>query len=604
MASLVSAAPKGADLKDYEWWREARFGVFIHWNMSTLLELGNGSWAREDSHKNQGSNSTMKTLPSEIADGSYKKYTGGKRVPQKIYDNLYQIFNPTQFDATKMVATLKAAGANYIVFTTKHHDGFCMFDTKYTDYNIMNTPFARDVAKELSDACAEAGIKVIWYYSNADFHQPLYSVETPLPYQEYLINQIRELFGNYKNIQGSWWDGGGAAVDGRAVREVINQYNPHALTNGRGPKGMPPLTFGTPEQRLGSFDMDRPWETCAIVQGEGWFWNGGKNIKSINTCLRLLIDSAEGDGNLLLDFGPTPEGIIYEPVKAVYLGMGAWLKEHGESIYGTRGGPYTPGHWGGATRKGNTIYLHITQSWPSGVLELPPLPAKVVGIKAIDGGVPTFKQSEESLRIELDKKDHQLPDTVIALELDQPALDLPVIKSPLQESLSKDVEVTASSLQRPKGMYPASVVLSKYETGEIKTHFGEEAKKKGKKKHKLSPELLKKMPWLSRERGHIWRFWMADGSDKQPWIELNLGEPKTFRRISLLEKYSRIKSFELQISEGEGWKTVVVGEELGNQSFELAAPVTAARVRLLITRFESDIPAEGPAIHIFDLFKD
>jgi len=603
-ASLASAEPKGAVVEDYDWWREARFGIFIHWNMSSLLELGGGSWYRAENNKNLGANSTQKTIPSAIANGSYTNYLGTKKVPQAIYDNLYHIFNPTKFDAKEWVKTFKAAGANYIVFTTKHHDGFCMFDTKYTDYNIMNTPFARDIAKELSDACAEAGIKVIWYYSKADWYDPRYDVDHPLEYQEYLINHVHELLGNYKNIQGLWWDGGSVYVDGSAVREVINEYNSHAISNGRGPNNMPGITFSTPEQKLGTFKMDWPWETCAVIQGEGWFWNGGKNIKSVNTCLRLLIDSSGGDGNLLLDFGPTPEGIIIEPIKAVYLGMGKWLKQYGESIYGTRGGPYTPGHWGVSTRKGNTVYLHVTQQWPSGVLELPALPAKVLGAKILSGGKVKVEQTKTVLRIELDQKHHQLPDTIIALELDQPALELAVIKSLLQNSLSKDAQVTASSFVGGMSGHPASVVLSKYETGEMETHFGEESRKAGNKKHELSKERRRQMPWLSRERGHVWRFWMAEGSDQQPWLELNMGEPKTFRRVSLVEKYSRIKSYKIQISEGDGWKTLVAGGELGMQTFELASPVTTARIRLLITEFQSDIPDEGPAIHEFDLFEN
>ncbi len=482
--AMRDVGSQGACADDFEWWRKDKFGIFIHWNMSSLLELGGGSWYRADKNHYLGSNKTVKDgVPPEIADGRFMKYKGVNGVPQEIYDNLYKVFNPTAFNAREWVKTFKEAGARYIVLTTKHHDGFCMFDTDHTDYNIMNPPFARDVARELSDACAEAGIKVIWYYSVADWYDPRANAENPMPYQEYLINHIHELFGNYKNIQGIWWDGGHIPVDPQAVRKVINQYNPRAITNGR-LKGMPQVTFGTPEQKLGTFDMKRPWETCAILQGEHWFWNGGKDIKSVNTCLRLLIDSAGGDGNLLLDFGGSPEGVIYDPVKEVFLGMGEWLKKYGESIYGTRGGPYTPGHWGVSSRKENTIYLHVTQDWPGGVLELPPLPVKVVSAKVLSGGEPLVEQTPTSLRIKLDAKYHQRPDTVIALKVARPAIELETIECPLQDSLSKDAEVTASSFvaSGAKG-YPDSVVISKYETGEIQSHFGEEpGPKNGKHK--------------------------------------------------------------------------------------------------------------------------
>ncbi len=593
----------GACAEDYEWWREAKFGIFIHWNMSSLLELGGGSWYRANNNNYLGSNKTMKEgMPSSIADGSYIKYKGKKGIPQEIYDNLYKVFNPVSFNARAWVKTFKEAGAKYIVLTTKHHDGFCMFDTKHTDYNIMNTPFARDVAKELSDACAEAGIKVIWYYSVADWYDPISNAENPMPYQEYLINHIHELFGNYKNIQGIWWDGGHVPVDPYAVRKVINQYNPHAITNGR-LKGMPKITFGTPEQKLGTFSMDRPWETCAIVQGEHWFWNGGKDIKSINTSLRLLIDSAGGDGNLLLDFGASPEGLICDPVKNTFLGMGKWLNKYGESIYGTRGGPYTPGHWGVSTRKGNVIYLHITQNW-SGVLEIPPLPVEILHAKTLSGGEVSIKQTSTSLRIELDEKYHQSPDTIIALEIAESALNLKTIESPLQESMSKDAKVTAStSFTSGISGRPESIVISKHETGEIQGHFGEEPRAKTGK-HTVPAEILKDRPWLKLHRGHIWRFWSAKKSDTQPWIEMTLNEPKTFQRITLLEKFSRIKGFKIQIPDETGWETLFEGGELGNQSFRLASPVKASRIRLLITQYESDDPKQGPAIHTFDLFKE
>ena len=205
------------------------------------------------------------------------------------------------------------------------------------------------------------------------------------------------------------------------------------------------LTFGTPEQKLGEFQMDRPWETTITMTGESWFWNGGINLKSANTCLRLLIDCAGGDGNVLLDFGPTIRRRIHPPIKDRYLAMGRWLEKYGESIYGTRGGPYKPGHWGVSTRKDKSVYLHVTQFWPGGVLELPPLPAEIVSCSTLTGGKPRFEQTEEGLRIELDQRYHQQPDTVIVLELDRPAWDLDPIDVPFPVNLAHGATATASS---------------------------------------------------------------------------------------------------------------------------------------------------------------
>jgi alpha-L-fucosidase len=608
-ASLSFADPKGAEMEDYEWWRAAKFGIFIHWNMSSILDLKAGSWYRDNSNKTKAGNKTTPgQLPEAIADGSYLEYRGKKPVPQEIYDNLYQIFNPVRFDAEAWVETFKAAGAKYIVFTAKHHDGFCMFDSKYTDYNIMNTPFGRDVAKELSEACAEAGIKVMWYYSKADWYDPRYDIDNPMPYQEYLINQIHELFGNYKNIQGIWWDGGEIYVDPIPVREAINQYNPHAISNGRGPKGMPGITFGTPEQKLGNFDKSRPWETCAIMQGEGWFWNGGKNIKSVRTCLRLLIDSAIGDGNLLLDFGPTAEGIIYEPIRKTYLGMGKWLEKYGESIYGTRGGPYMPSHWGGSTYKENTVYLHVTQQWPKGKLVLPALPARIMNVSALTGGEPVCTWNDSAITITLDPEYHQRVDTIIKLELDSAASVIEPI-APAEEPIPCSLNAAASASSTQGEMLPGAVTLQGFEIGMVQdSYFGEESGPVKKKKyrnppkHKATREELAEYPWVKHHRGHVWRFWMADPADAQPWIEVDMGEVKQVDRISVSEKYNRIQSYELQYHDGKKWKTCATGGELGIISVELAQPVRARKVRLQINQWTSDLPDEGPAIHAIDVF--
>ena len=150
----------------YEWWRAARFGIFIHWNASSVLQLGEGSWSRKnpteqghDYHK-KGLNEMRKEPPPAIADGSYKKYLGKGGVPMEIYDNLYHVFNPSAFDAEAWVKTFKDAGAGYVVFTTKHHDGFCMFDTRLTDYKITSTPFKRDVCRELAEAWEAWGARL------------------------------------------------------------------------------------------------------------------------------------------------------------------------------------------------------------------------------------------------------------------------------------------------------------------------------------------------------------------------------------------------------------------------------------------------------------
>jgi alpha-L-fucosidase len=618
LISFVSVAQNkesiGAVEADYIWWRKARFGVFIHWNMSSLLDLKAGSWDRKTKkiEKKKANNSTnFVKVPEFIEDNSYLNYKGKKPIPQEIYDNLFHKFNPEKFNAEEWVDVFKKSGVGYIVFTTKHHDGFCMFDSKYTDYDIMNTPFGRDISKELSDACHKAGIKVIWYYSKADWYDTRYDVDNPKQYQEYMLNQVDELSSNYGEIKGFWWDGGEIYIDGAKAISLIHKNQPGAIYNNRGPNGIPGLAFATPEQKLGGFNKERPWETCAVMQGEGWFWNGGKNIKSIKTCLRLLIDSAIGDGNLLLDFGPKSDGTIYEPIKKNFLEMGEWLKVYGESIYGTRGGPYKPAGWGGATHKGNKIYLHVTQNWTDGNLVLPALPTKILRVSTFGEGVPTFKQTNEAVVIKLDKKYHEDVDTVIVLEIDSAASAIIPIDYFEENKISLDATAKASSekIVTYKG-YAGSVTLQYLELGFAeKLAYGERGDvqvvkkvKKPHKKFKASKEELKKHPWMKLHRGHVWRFWMAKANDKQPWIEIDLDKEKEFSRVSIVEKFSRVKSHEIQYFNKNEWITCAKGGELGVVSYKLSKPIKSQKVRLVIKDWESDIKGEGPAIHSIDLY--
>ncbi|MHC5067280.1 MAG: alpha-L-fucosidase [Planctomycetota bacterium] len=426
---------------DYDWWREARFGIFMHWAPSSLLEMPNGSWRRKGNDMNKGRNETQDTPPQAITDGSYRKIleqpARTRKAPFEIFDNLHHIFNPSEFDADEWADTFAASGAGYIVFTTKHHDGFCMFDSKHTDYDIMNTPFGRDIAKELSAACHKRGIKVIWYYSKADWYDPRYDVANPQPYEDYLYNQVEELMTNYGPVAGIWWDGGLIKVNARRVMDMIRKHQPGAISNGRlhgqGDGGkIPGLTFSTPEQRLGAFKNDWPWESCVtIFPHDSWYWNGGKGYRSVDSCLRLLANCAVGDGNLLLDFGPPPSGKMLPKIDALYRGIGDWLAVHREAVMGTRGGPYKPGVWGGSTRQGNHIYLHIMQEWTSGTLHLPKLQATITGaeLMANPDAPLSVEQTADGIIVNLPAEHHHAANTVIKLTVAEDALGMPLVET-------------------------------------------------------------------------------------------------------------------------------------------------------------------------------
>ena len=590
----VAAIPESS----YDWWRAARFGIFIHWNASSVLELGEGSWSRKnpadhgfDYHR-KGLNRMAKEPPPAIADGSYRKWLRQGGVPMEVYDNLYHVFNPHAFDADAWAEMFRAAGAGYIVFTTKHHDGFCMFDSQQTDYDIMRTPFRRDIAKELAEACRRRGIKVIWYYSKCDWFDPRHDVDRPGPYVDYLTAQVRELLTNYGEIAGLWWDAGQIAIPTRPLFDMILALQPGIISNGRiqSPgQAVPGVSFGTPEQELGAFNMQSPWESCVTMQGEGWFWNGGLDVRTASSCLRLLVNCAAGDGNLLLDFGPDAEGRIHPTVRDNYLALGRWLSDYGRSIRGTRGGPYLPDHWGGSTRSGNTVFAHITQAWPGGKLRLPPLPRKVVSATALTGGAVGVTQSPDGIELALDPRHHQPVDTVVALELDGSAMDLDLIpgaRGPWS-SLTVDAAVSASSTASSwAATAPEGVVLHAWETN------GPSAPPRGL-------ESLSGKP-----RGHVWRAWMARNDDPRPWLALDLGAPRTFDQVCLREKFTRIRGFQLQAEQGGAWRTLYAGRELDAFSLHLPESVTAQKVRLLVTESirEEGVSFQGPGLQEFDLY--
>ncbi|TRX66076.1 alpha-L-fucosidase [Carboxylicivirga sp. M1479] len=609
--SQVKPTKIGATIDDYDWWRKARFGIFIHWGPGALVHKN--AFRRKDENKHLGSfhnkarNSSQKPVPEEIFNGGWKKYIDAPDCPMDIYDNLYQIFNPVEFDAEEWAQMAQDAGAGYVVLTTKHLDGFCLWDSKYTDYDIMSTPFKRDICKELSDACHKRGIKVIWYYCKADWYDIRHDVKNPKPYEDYLYNQVEELMTNYGPVEGIWWDGGRIKLNTGPIFEMMHKHHPGCLTNGRIGGEIPGIKFTTPEQRIGGFNMDYPWETCAVIHGHSWIWNGEKDMKSVKMCLQLLIECAVGDGNLLLNFGPKPDGSIYPMIKDRYLEMGKWLKKHGESIYGTRGGPYKPGLWGGSTRKGNTIFLHVTQKWPGGILNLSSLPAKVLECKSLTGGRPNFTQTDEGLKITLDPQYHSSINTIIELTVDKDVMEIDPIEIEQPVTLTTDALVTASSSINPESSKgaPETVVNYSFENGKIKKHFGEDSRdekqiivSRKNVNNNRDKERIHKMI-KGKHKGHFWRYWMPNAEDSNPWLEVDLGAIEKFNRVAIKELYGQVQKFELQFHNGEEWKTFYAEENtIDNLSIHLAKPILARRIRLVINKTNG----EFPSIVSFDLF--
>jgi alpha-L-fucosidase len=363
-----------ADDARMAWWREARFGLFIHWG---LYAIPAGEWNGETNH------------------AEWIRTTA--KIPLEVYDKFVGQFNPVRFNADEWVRLAKQAGMKYIVITSKHHDGFCLFDSKYTDFDVMSTPFRRDILKELSEACRRAGLKMCWYHSIMDWHHPDYlprrDWETTRStegadfrrYVQHLKNQLSELVGNYGEIGVLWFDGEWENTwnheYGKEIYNFVRGLRPGIIINNRvdvGRSGMEGLTkkgeyvgdFGTPEQEIppqGLPGVD--WETC-MTMNDHWGYNkNDQNWKSAEDLIRKLADIASKGGNFLLNVGPTAEGVFPQPSVERLQAMGKWMEVNGEAIYGTTASPFKSLEWGRCTQKsvagGTRLYLHVFD-WPSG----------------------------------------------------------------------------------------------------------------------------------------------------------------------------------------------------------------------------------------------
>ena len=407
--------PVSADTSEQKlaWFRDAKFGLFLHWGPASLTgkEL---SWSR------------MGARPGDIV--------APQEVPVEVYDNLYKDFNPVKFNAAEWVRIAQDAGMKYLVIITKHHDGFSMFHTKHSEYGIANTPFGRDIVKELADACHRAGLRFGVYYSQRDWYHPEYLKGNNANYTEFLHNQVRELLSNYGKVDIVWFDSFGRSdlVKDWKVYELldmIHKLQPAALVNNRlailgdynkGPRDLWG-DYDTPEERIGSFQHGRAWESCMTLVGRQWSYRPGGRMYTREETIRHLVNTATGDGNLLLNVGPTPAGEI-EPRQVERLReVGQWLTRYGESIYSTRGGPFRNGKWGGSTYRGKTIYLHVID-WGASRLDLPPLKAKITKWASLTGGKASLVQTAGGIRILMPVEGRDPVDTILRLDLDGPAM--------------------------------------------------------------------------------------------------------------------------------------------------------------------------------------
>jgi alpha-L-fucosidase len=350
-ASLATTAQTPALLPhaDNTWFKDAKFGIFVHWGLYALHGTNSKgpyvSWAMEE-----------------------------EKIPVEVYSKYADQFNPTAFDADGWMKMVRRAGAKYMTFTSKHHEGFCMFSSALTDYDAMDRAAKRDIVGELVKAARANDVKISFYYSTLDWYQPDFKANLPKYIDEYMFGQVRELCTNYGPIDGIWfdgeWDHPSETWRAPELVNMIRTLQPNALINdrlGKGVRGITPLAdFYTREQmsEIGEKTETeekevRPWEAC-LTMGIAWGYRRDDGpAKSSTELIRTLVDVVSRGGNLLLNVGPKPDGTVPEHLVARLNDIGDWLAKNGDSIYGTRKANDIAASSGKLTAKENTLYLHL-----------------------------------------------------------------------------------------------------------------------------------------------------------------------------------------------------------------------------------------------------
>jgi len=413
-ASSFAQEPETPAQRDarLQWWREARFGLFIHWG---LYAVPAGTWK------------------DQRIGGIGEWIMNTAKIPVAEYAALTKDFNPVRYNADEWVALAKRAGMKYIVITSKHHDGFAMFRSAASPYNIYDaTPFRRDPLAELAEACRKQDMKLGFYYSQAqDWHHPggaaagghwdpAQGGDMDAYLRDIAEPQVRELLSNYGPLAILWWDTPVDMTRERAETLLpLLQLQPGIITNNRLGGGFPGDSE-TPEQTIPATGFqDRDWETCMTMNDTWGFKSYDDNWKSTETLLRNLVDIASKGGNYLLNVGPTAEGLIPQPSVERLEAIGRWMSVNGESIYATSASPFKRLPWGRCTQKPGKLYLHVFQ-WPEGGRLSVPLANRVTGayLLAQPGEALPTQSSDRGATINLPQTAPDPIDTVVVAEIE------------------------------------------------------------------------------------------------------------------------------------------------------------------------------------------
>lgn len=416
LSSHATYVPTESNLKARQWFTDARFGLFIHWGVYSLLE--DGEWVMNKRH-----------------------------ISAQDYEMLPQHFNPEEFDPAMWVSLAKAAGMKYITMTTKHHDGFAMFDSQMSDWNVVDrTPYGKDIISLMADECEKQGIKFFIYYSHLDWHHPDYyprgftgrSAGRPEhgnwdDYMTYMNNQLAELLTkNYGKIAGVWFDGVWDRTDANWQLEqtynLIHTLCPHALIgNNRHGNINEGEDFQMMEKDLPGYNTtgfnegcqigNLPVEVCETMNNSWGYAQWDKNYKSTRDLIHYLVRAAGYGANFLLNIGPMASGKIPQEFVDRLEQMGRWLHKYGSTIYETQKGPFVPRSWGAVTRKSKTLFVHILNLKNSDSLWMPITDA-IQSITYFDSSdVVEYEMINNGLLLKSLQVDEQEYDTIVTIEL-------------------------------------------------------------------------------------------------------------------------------------------------------------------------------------------
>lgn len=517
----------GTDKMD--WWKEAKFGMFIHWGVYSVpagiyngKEVnGIGEWIM-----NRG----------KIPVAEYKTYAGQ--------------FNPVKYDPEAWVKLAKDAGMKYLVITSKHHDGFALFDSKVTDWDMVNaTPYGKDLLKPLAEACHKEGIRLGFYYSQAqDWNHPggaasggHWDKAQDGSMDEYIekiaVPQVKEILSNYGQVDILWWDTPTDMTQERAEKflPVISKY-PNLITNNRLGGGYQGDTE-TPEQFVPATGFPgRNWETCMTMNDTWGYKSNDDNWKSTRIILQTLIDIVSKGGNYLLNVGPTSEGLIPQPSIDRLKEVGQWMRLNGESVYGTTANPFPYLPWGRCTQKGNKLYLHVFE-WPEdGKISVPLL--------------NTIKRAS------------LLSDPDVVLEVKKTKLKN-VVKLPINAP-DKNVSAIVLEVEGEPNVLPLPSAGKNVKASSAKTNCDARNLTDGNPKNK----------------------WQPADEDKERWIEIDLGEETAIGAISVVEPWhpwnNKGQKMELQFEKDGIWETLTEFITNGTGYLAKIEPITARKYRLKI----------------------